>query len=141
MMHHMNTPLKYPSVRCTVPVPIEAHEAFQQLARVMGKSVGSVMGEWLMDGAEGARHMAEQLEAMQRASRNVSRDVHALATAVIDATDLVLSRAQDGPSAGAGHGTRSGSRAASADGLTPPSSNTGGKVHQFPNENPKKGPR
>jgi hypothetical protein len=132
MMHHMNTPLKYPSVRCTVPVPIEAHEAFQQLARVMGKSVGSVMGEW---------HMAEQLEAMQRASRNVSRDVHALATAVIDATDLVLSRAQDGPSAGAGHGTRSGSRAASADGLTPPSSNTGGKVHQFPNENPKKGPR
>ena len=74
----MNTPRKHLSIRLTVPVPVEAHDAFQELADALGRSLGSVMGEWLLDTAPSARAMAEQINQMKGNAKTFANDVHGM---------------------------------------------------------------
>lgn len=126
-VHHMNTPRKHPVIRLTVPVPLEAYNSFQHLADAMGRSLGSVMGDWLLDTASSAQSMAEQLDQLKGASRLTVREVEALTSSVQEATQRTLDKAREGarraPVRPAQRGA-AGARLA----LTPPSSNTGGKV-------------
>ena len=131
----MNTPRKHLSIRLTVPVPVEAHDAFQELADALGRSLGSVMGEWLLDTAPSARAMAEQINQMKGNAKTFANDVHALTATVMEATDQALSKAKGG----AGGGPAPGGRQATKEPLTPPSSNTGGKVHGKTQKGPKGG--
>jgi hypothetical protein len=142
----MNTPLKHSSIRLTVPVPIEAHGAFQDLANVLGRSLGSVIGEWLFDTRDSAQAMADQVHTMKGHSQAFTREVIALTANVQEATNDALNRARKGPGgvAGAGRGPHAvgrvpGSGEGTRKPLTPPSSNTGGKVHAIAKKTTKKG--
>lgn len=93
------------------------------------------MGEWLADTLDAASFMAEKMEQARSAPKLVARELHSYALGLTDMTaDLMATmkkRAAAEPEPEPPH--RPGSAARAPFGLekrplTPPSSNTGGKV-------------
>lgn len=125
-------------VRVTVPVTTDTLELFKRLAAVQGTSVGKAMGEWLADTGDAVESMTALLADARRSPIKVARQMEAYAHGLTDLTSGLLDelrakarqgapRAADGAdgkrSAAAPAATRALKKA-----LTPPVSNTGGKV-------------
>jgi hypothetical protein len=134
-MHHMNTLPTSKSVRVTVPVTPEVLALFQRLSLAAGKSVGRLMGEWLDETREGLEPMIEIMLNFKKAPKEAVKALQLHAISINDMAaeavkDAMLLRSDGAPDIGRKRSaTVSG---ASADfigkrGLTPPSSNTGGK--------------
>lgn len=109
------TETKTRSIRVTVPVTPEVQEVFKRLAAASGTSVGKAMGEWLADTSEAAVSMADLLEQAREQPKLVARQMHSYAIGLTDLTSELLE----------GLSKRGG-------GVTPPVSNTGGKLPQNP---------
>ena len=132
MDKNITPPTKPP--RVSVPVSAEVLEVFQRLAKAGNMSTGKAMAEWLGDTVEAAEFMAATMEKARAAPKVVMREMHAYALGLADETGEMirqisrkgeLERAQASVvarkrSAGGGDGL--------SDPLTPPLSNTGGKV-------------
>ena len=97
------------------------------MAEVLGRSTGSTIAEWLHDTLPAALSATEQMRQI-RSSASVGL---ARVEAMVEASQLLTSDALDrAKGAGAGGGAvrlRDGATPGAAP-LTPPSSNTGGKV-------------
>lgn len=122
------TPPPPPStVRVTVAVTPEVHEAFKRLSKAASMSVSRAMGEWLGDTVEAAEFMATKMEQARAAPKVVMREMHAYALGLADETgDLMRAlSARKGGVAGGG-GTPTPARPPSRP-PSPPPSNTGGK--------------
>lgn len=128
-MHRMNTP--HPetpkTIRLTIPVTPEVHAAFQRIGKATSTPTGRAMGEWLGDTLDAAVYLAEMLEKARAAPKLVAQELHSYALGLSDETGTLLKRMREGGLGGAvAHAQRGHKR--SPDTLTPPSSNTGGKV-------------
>lgn len=64
-------------VRTTISVDSEVLQVFKGLADMGNISVGRFIGDWLADTADGAQHVAVELERAREASRGAIRDIHA----------------------------------------------------------------
>lgn len=129
-----STPLK--TVRLSVPVTLEVQATFQRLAEVSGKSMAASMSQWLSDTKEAADLMADNLERLRGAPGDMVMRVRLHTSAIEDAAEeaieQAISRAEQDEFDGVwgrGGAPRSRGSAAPQKPLTPPSSNTGGKVH------------
>lgn len=134
-MHPMPTKPSPPRpTRISVPVSPDTRLIFEKLSRATGRSLGSVIAEWLDDTSESAGYVALKFEEVRGSTRAVSAHIHAYALGLADETGEVVRRAAAG-----GPRSRGGPAAAtvtssgnalegSQDPLYPPSSNTGGKV-------------
>lgn len=103
------------TIRVTVPVTPEVQEVFKRLSEATGVSVGKAMGDWLADTAEAAISMADLLEKARQQPRLVAREMHSYALGITDLTSGILE-----------------SMRRPQTGVTPPVSNTGGKLPQKP---------
>lgn len=134
---HMNTPHTVKSIRVTVPVSPEVLARFQRLSKVAGQSVGRAMGEWLEETQSGLDPMIEILETHKKAPLKAIQTLQNYSATLSDLTgDLFAKVANlDGSAeqlaAVAAAAKRDGHFGAKG-GLTPPSSNTGGKVGKTP---------
>lgn len=128
-MHHMNTPTETKTIRLTIPVSQEVHEAFTRIAKATGTPVGRAMGEWLGDTLDAAEHVAQLVERAREAPRLVAQELHAYAHGLTDETGSLLAKLRRDPATRAGRTSMrsvpSGTAGAAG---TPPSCNTGGKV-------------
>ena len=130
----MNTPHIKP-IRVTVPVAPEVLALFQRLSVASGKSVGRMMGEWMEETRSGLEPMIEIVESFKTAPRAAVQALQLRANALTDmAAEAVeeAMRLDSETDAGSGRkaervGTRVSSVFIGKGGLTPPSSNTGGK--------------
>jgi len=157
-MHHMKTetaqiPLiqDVKPIRVTVPVAPDVLEAFKRLASAQGVSVGRAMGEWLADTVDGVGYMTDLLEKARKAPHLAVRELHAYAMGLTDTTtDLLegirkttgktIQQKAGGAAGGYAAGTTPdaspprmkdalrGTLERGQKVLTPPLSNTGGKV-------------
>lgn len=128
-MLHMNktfSPLSKPA-RVSVPIAPEVHAVFKRLSDATGRSLGSVVAEWLADTSQSAALVAEKFEQVRGSTRLVSAELHAYALGMADESGEVIRRVK----AAAVEGTRGRGVAAAA--AVPPSCNTGGKVPKTPN--------
>ena len=135
----MNTPHTLKPVRVTVPVSPEVLALFQRLSRVSGVSVGRSMGHWLDETREGLEPMIDIVEQSKTAPKTAIRSLQRYASTLVELTDdLVGSVSKMDRDA-----TQRANAVASAlltrqklakGGLTPPSSNTGGKGRETPNK-------
>lgn len=118
-----------------MPVSFEVRETFERLGKAGGMSTGRAMAEWLSDTVEAARYLADTLEKARKAPKLVAQQLHAYALGLTDETGQLMERMKH---AGLEPLPVPAKRApeAAPDPLTPPYSNTGGKVPQ----NPKKAP-
>lgn len=134
-MMQMNTP-PIKSIRVTVPVTPEVLALFQRLSRTSGNSVGRCMGDWLDETREGLVPMIEIMERFKSGPRSAVQALQLHANALTDmAAEVVAEAMRIDPETGSSAGTpaeRGGRTPAPVftgkGGLTPPSSNTGGKV-------------
>lgn len=113
-----------PTLRVSVAVTPEVHEAFKRLAAAGSMSVSRAMGEWLGDTVEAAQFMAEKMEQARAAPKIVMREMHAYAQGLADETGALIERVrQEGAAARARRG------GADTPSVTrrPPVGNTGGK--------------
>lgn len=121
-------------VRVTVPVTTDTLELFKRLAAVQGTSVGKAMGEWLADTGDAVESMTALLADARKSPVKVARQLHAYSMGVTELTSGLLDdlRAKSrGASSGASLRATSEAAArprAPKKALTPPVSNTGGKV-------------
>lgn len=120
----MNTPTRH---RLSVPMSRDVYQAFQSMAEVLGRSTGSVVAEWLHDTLPAALSATEQMRQIRRASAVGLARVEAMVEASEILTSDALGRAKGGGAAAGGFAV-AGAPADGANPLTPPSSNTGGKV-------------
>ena len=97
--------------RVTVPVTVHTHEVFKRISEASGVSVGRCMSSWLLDTLDAAEYMASKMDQARQSPRIVSRELHSYAAGLSLAADAVIQRAQEQKT-----------------GVTPPSSNTGGKL-------------
>lgn len=111
----MNTPHTQNKVRVTVPVTPEVQEAFKRLADASGLSVGKAMGEWLQDTLEAVESMADLMEKARAQPKLVARQLQGYALGITDLTNELMEDLRKRPMA-----------------VTPPVSNTGGKLPQKP---------
>lgn len=118
--------------RLSVPVPNEAIEAFDELCLAMGRSRSSVIADFLLDSAPVARSMARAVSEIRDTRKNFVTSVLALTENVSNATAVTLENAKAGRPAHGGGTAGGGAPGAVSGTLTPPSSNTGGKVPQKP---------
>jgi hypothetical protein len=126
----MNTPHTRPA-RVSVPITPEVHEAFKALGVASGMSTAKVMAEWLQDTIDAARYHTKIMEEAR--SRPGRATVQAYSWRLSEETDTLLDQIRKGSrAAGAGDAQRPGT--GSSGPLTPPSSNTGGKVPKKPNQ-------
>jgi len=127
-MHHMTTPTqdKPKTIRLTIPVSAEAHEAFTRISKATGMPVGRAMSEWLDDTLDAAQFLAETLERAREAPRLVAQQLHSYALGLTDETGQLLKEVREKSRAG-----RAQAQAAPPGSApVPPSCNTGGKVPQ-----------
>jgi hypothetical protein len=125
-------------VRVTVPVTVETLELFKRLAAVQGSSVGKAMGEWLGDTGEAVESMTKLLADARRSPVKAARQLSAYASGLVDLTDGLLAdfavKAPEGKVRAADRASFSSREAGARTGpkkpLTPPVSNTGGKVSE-----------
>ena len=138
MLLHMNTPpIK---IRVTVPVSPEVLERFQRLSRVAGQSVGRAMGEWLEETQSGLDPMIEILEQHKRAPLKAIQTLQNYSSTLSDMTadlfqsvkHLDESEASLAIAAASARTVDRDLKKALKGGLTPPSSNTGGKGRKTP---------
>lgn len=138
-------------VRVTVPVAPDVLEAFKRLSAAQGVSVGRAMGEWLADTVDGVGYMTDLLEKARKAPHLAVRELHSYAMGLTETTtDLIEGlRRTTGAKVGdaaASQASREGlpsrdaeqqprikdmlaeAKKAGQNRLTPPLSNTGGKV-------------
>lgn len=124
-------------LRVTVPVTPETHAAFVRLAQVQGGSVGKAMGDWLRDTAAAAEQLAAMVADVKAKPLEVALRLSGYASAMSDVSSGLVDRIRNESKAvkGAegvplvGKAPRPVSaRKAAEKGLTPPVSNTGGKV-------------
>jgi hypothetical protein len=101
----------------------DVFQVYQSLALALGKSTGSTIAEWLHDTIPAAISMTEQVRQIRRSPSVGMARVEAMVQASELLTSDVLNRAGTVP-----RGLAGGDTAPVADTLTPPSSNTGGKV-------------
>lgn len=120
--------------RLSVPVTPEVHAVFQRLAEASGHSMAAALGNWLNDTKDAAQLMAENLERLRGAPGDLMMKVRLHTGSVEDMAEMAIQdaiqRAEDleeraGRPAGVGP---LDTRRTAAEPLTPPSSNTGGKV-------------
>jgi hypothetical protein len=134
-MLHMNTPPTPKAIRVTVPVSPEVLELFQRFSRLSGQSVGRSMGSWLEETKDGIAPMMDILEHHKKAPMKAIQSLQAYAGTLTDLTgDLFDKVAQMDRGTEQLESAASSARApvhtlekAQKRGLTPPSSNTGGK--------------
>lgn len=87
--------------------------------------IGRAMGEWLGDTIDAVEFTAKKVQEARSAPKLVMQEMHAYALGLADETNAVLTNLRK--KGAAGDGKRSATPAAP---LSPPGSNTGGKVHQ-----------
>lgn len=126
--------------RLSIPVTPEVEASFARLAEATGVSVSKAMGDWLADTLEGVDAMANIISQAKgdtlKAARNMSAYAESLTLSGAEALDSLLKVAQlelqvrETTAAAMGKARR-------AAGVTPPVSNTGGKVQN--KKNPKGG--
>jgi hypothetical protein len=129
-MHHMKTTSpptqeKPKTIRLTIPVSAEVHEAFTRISKATGMPVGRSMAEWMDDTLDAAKYLAETLEKAREAPRMVAQQLHAYALGLSDETGQLLKDIRESSKTRSG---RAQPGLASAGGVAPPSCNTGGKV-------------
>lgn len=118
-------------VRVTVPVHPDVLAAFQRLAAAQGVSTGKAMGEWLADTMDAVSAMTSMLEKARAAPKLAAREIHSYALGLTDLTSELLEQVKRGRGA-AGGDMRTQAATAALRSLTPPVSNTGGKVPKTP---------
>lgn len=130
-MKPTSTPHQAPTIRLTIPVTPEVHEAFTRISKASGMPVGRAMGEWLGDTIDAANYLAETLEKARAAPRLVAQQLHSYALGLSDETGSLLERLRKDP-ATRQTAERAGGRRppGGAAGSSPPPCNTGGKVPQ-----------
>jgi len=113
-----------PTLRVSVPITPEVHEAFKRLASATGMSTGKAMGDWLSDTLEAVEFMAEKVQQARSAPKIVMREMHAYALGLADETGSLMERMKV-----QGKTDRAAASASAAPGSAsrPPPSNTGGK--------------
>lgn len=135
----MNTPHTLKPIRVTVPVSPEVLALFQRLSRVSGVSVGRSMGQWLDETREGLEPMIDIVEQSKTAPKTAIRSLQRYASTLVELTDDLVGSVSKMD----GDATQRADAVASAlltrqklskGGLTPPSSNTGGKGRETPNK-------
>lgn len=147
-MLHMNTPpISTKKIRVTVPVSAHVLESFKRMSTVSGQSVGRAMGEWLECTREGLEPMIDILEGYKSRPAAAIRTLQTYAQTLQTVTGDLLQRsgsieASSAETAVEGTRLRGAAAAVAADlasvvrsrkrGLTPPSSNTGGKGRKTP---------
>lgn len=123
----MNTPhTSNKKIRLTIPVTPEVHDAFQRIGKATAMPTGRAMAEWLGDTLDAAQYLAETLEKARAAPKLVAQQLHAYALGISDETGALLRQIREGPGSPPARAQRGPE--GSSDPLTPPSSNTGGKV-------------
>jgi len=125
-------------VRFTISVDEEVHQAFSDMATMAGVSLSRCVGDWLRDTSEAAHLTTNR---MQEVRQSPLQDLEALAGGHM--TPDLLRIMVGGPTAAEtrrGRTPLAGGAAMRADGmkLSPPPSNTGGKVPQKPIKAPAK---
>jgi hypothetical protein len=118
-------------VRVTVPVTPDTLELFKRLASVQGTSVGKAMGDWLTDTADGVHSLIPILIDARRSPLDAARRLNSLALGLSDFTTSVLEdvRQKSKKPAATQGASLAGKVSRTAKGtLSPPVSNTGGKV-------------
>lgn len=127
----MNTPHTQ-KIRVTVPVSPEVLERFKRLSRVAGQSVGRAMGEWLEETQSGLDPMIDILEHHKKAPLKAIQSLQNYSATLNDMTgDLfqkvkVMDQGAEQLASASAEARRTVQKI-SKGGLTPPSSNTGGK--------------
>jgi hypothetical protein len=132
----MKTPHTRPP-RVSVPVTPEVHQAFKALGAVSGVSTGKAMADWLLDTLDAAKYLSEVLVKARASPGIAARELHAYAMGLTDETGTLLEQIRRGSRA-AGVVDAQQPVAGRSGPLTPPSSNTGGKVPKNTNQ-PKRG--
>lgn len=157
----MNTPPISKPIRVTVPVSPEVLELFQRLSKISGQSVGRSMGSWLEETKEGLLPMMDIVEHHKKAPRQAIQSLQSYAGALTDLSQDLFSKvavmhlgeaqmaaaldsakhanqaleeARRSAAAGSGSARRDAARQRASEGLTPPSSNTGGKGRKTANK-------
>lgn len=120
-----NTPTPY---RLNVPLSPEVQATFQRLAQAMGGSLSSAIAEWLVDTQEAADMMAKKIIELRKAPNQFVTKVRLHTEAVEDAAEAALEAAMRQAEVGGEGGDPGLPRRPPRPHLTPPSSNTGGKV-------------
>jgi hypothetical protein len=127
----MLTPPTPKNIRVTVPVSPQVLARFKRLSQVAGQSVGRAMGEWLEGTQEGLDPMIAILEEHKSrpaaAIRSLQDYAQTLDTVTGDLFAKVKAMDSDGRRLAAVAADASGAVQGLKMGLTPPSSNTGGK--------------
>jgi hypothetical protein len=132
-MHNgaMLTPPTSKNIRVTVPVSPQVLARFKRLSQVAGQSVGRAMGEWLEGTQEGLDPMIAILEQHKSrpadAIRSLQDYAQTLDTVSGDLFDKVKNMDSGGGNLAAVAAEADAAVLALKRGLTPPSSNTGGK--------------
>jgi hypothetical protein len=129
-MLHMNTP-PTPKIRVTVPVSPEVLDRFKRLSRVAGQSVGRAMGEWLEETQTGLDPMIDILEQHKKAPLKAIQTLQNYSSTLNDLTgdlfEKVRTMEQSGEHLASAAAVARRTESELKRGLTPPSSNTGGK--------------
>jgi hypothetical protein len=134
----MNTPhAKVKPIRLSIPISPEVHTAFSRMATARSISIGRAMGEWLLDTLDAADQVATMLENARAAPRQAALQLHAYAMGLSDETGTLLEQIRR-ESGAAGLVDAQRPQPGRSGPLTPPSSNTGGKVPKNTNQ-PKRG--
>lgn len=127
-----------PKVRVTVPVSLEVLARFKRLSEVSGQSVGRAMSEWLEGTQEGLDPMiailAEHKARPAAAIRQLQDYAHTLDNITGDLFERVrnLDGNDKGQLAALAADAIGVAESIRKQGLTPPSSNTGGKGTKQP---------
>jgi hypothetical protein len=85
-----------PSIRLTITVSPEVHEAFTRMAAASSMSLGRCMGEWLADTIEGAEFVTAQMVKAREAPRQVAKDLRQMALGAVDLADDLLADMRSG---------------------------------------------
>lgn len=127
-------------------MPVEVHAVFARMAKAGNMPVGRCMAEWLGDTVDAAEFMAEKMEQARLAPKIVARELHSYAMGLSDITSDLMktlgktpkgaphaeAQAQRDTAGGALSGALDQADLLAKTTLTPPSSNTGGKVPKPP---------
>lgn len=121
--------------RLSVPLTPEVQAVFQRLAEASGHSMGSTIAQWLNDTREAAQLMAENLERLRGAPGDLMMKVRLHTGTVEDMAEMAIQEAiqrqeqlEHGDAGWPASALARDARRPAAHPLTPPSSNTGGKV-------------
>jgi len=118
-------------IRLTISVEPEVHAIFSKMAEASGMSLGKCMGDWLADTAEGAQFVAMKMVEARKAPKTVMREMQAMAHGLAQEVDAQVDKIRKSALTGDGE-ARFPRHGGGRQGVTPPSSNTGGKVPQSP---------